>query len=43
MELYNEELSDLIATGEDNKEIKLVTDPKKGLVIQVCSCYILNH
>jgi kinesin family protein 11 len=35
MELYNEELSDLIATGDDNKEIKLVTDPKKGLVIQV--------
>jgi hypothetical protein len=37
LELYNdvEELSDLIVTGDDNKEIKLVTNPKKGLVIQV--------
>ena len=40
MELYNEELSDLIATGDDNKEIKLVTDPKKGLVIQVDLCFV---
>jgi hypothetical protein len=40
IELYNEELSDLIATAEDEsagklRKLRLLEDPKKGVVLQV--------
>lgn len=40
VELYNEELSDLIAAGDDEgvgklRKLRLLEDPKKGIVLQV--------
>ena len=42
MELYNEELSDLIAAADDEssgklRKLRLLEDPKKGIVLQVLS------
>ena len=42
VELYNEELSDLIAAAEDEasgklRKLRLLEDPKKGVILQVVS------
>ena len=42
VELYNEELSDLIAAADDEsagklRKLRLLEDPKKGIVLQVCT------
>ena len=42
VELYNEELSDLIASSDTEagmlRKLRLLEDPKKGVVLQVPDC-----